>query len=94
MNRERLLELLANLVSSLGLSLGNLERSLLEELYLDLDRLEDLDLKDLLDLDLPLGRSLPPKPDRWRLVLDGDLETEEGIVIRGFLIIENKQKGI
>ena len=52
-----------------------------DELYLDLERLVDLDLNDLLDLDLPLVVSLPPEPDLWRLALDGDLETEEGIII-------------
>ena len=55
MNRERLLGLLVDLVSSLGLTVGDLERSLLDELYLDLER--------LVDLDLPLGGSLPPEPE-------------------------------
>ena len=36
MNRECLL---ADIVSSLGLTLGDLERSRLDELYLDLERL-------------------------------------------------------
>ena len=58
MNRECLL---ADIVSSLGLTLGDLERSRLDELYLDLERLVDLNLEDLLDLDLPLGGSLPPE---------------------------------
>ena len=70
-NRERLLGLLADLVSSLGVFLGDLERSLLDELYLDLERLEDL-----LDLDHPLDGSLLPELDLWRLaLLIGDLET-------------------
>ena len=42
--------------------LGDLERSLPDEFYLDLERLNDLD--DLLDLDLPLNRSLPPELDQ------------------------------
>ena len=42
MNRERLLGLLAGLVSSLGPFLGDLKRSLLDELYLDLELLDDL----------------------------------------------------
>ena len=54
MNRERLLGLRTNMVSSLGLTLGDLEQSLPDELYLDLDRFVNLDLEDLLDLDLPL----------------------------------------
>ena len=58
MNRECLL---ADIVSSLGLTLGDLERSRLDELYLDLERLVDLNLEDLLDLDLPLSGSLPPE---------------------------------
>ena len=58
MNRECLL---ADIVSSLGLTLGDLERSRLDELYLDLESLVDLNLEDLLDLDLPLGGSLPPE---------------------------------
>ena len=45
MNRECLLDLLADLVSSLGLTLDDLERSLLDELYLYLERLVNLDLK-------------------------------------------------
>ena len=50
------------MVSSLGLTLGDMERSLLDELYLDLERLVDLDLdKEFLDLDLPLVESLPPE---------------------------------
>ena len=38
---ERVLGLLADLISSLGMFLGDLERSLLDELYLDLERLDD-----------------------------------------------------
>ena len=84
--------MLADLVTSLGLFTGDLERSLLDELYLDLECLDDLE--DLLDLDLPLGWSLPPELDWWRLALDGDLETEESILIHGSLLTENIQKGI
>ena len=63
------LGLLADLVLSLSVFLGDLER---------FD-----DLEDLLDLDLPFDGYLPPVPDQWRLaLLDGDLKTEEGILIR------------
>ena len=37
--------------------------------------------KELLDLDLHLGGSLPPEPDWWRLAINRDLEAEEGILI-------------
>ena len=57
MNRERLLDMLFDLDSSLGLVLGDLEWSLLDELCLDLERLVN-GLEDLLVLDLPLGWSL------------------------------------
>ena len=53
MNREGLLDMLADLVSSLGLSLGDLERSLLDVRDVDLQRRVDLDLENLLHLDLP-----------------------------------------
>ena len=56
-NRERLLDMLFDLDSSLGLVLGDLEWSLLDELCLDLERLVN-GLEDLLVLDLPLGWSL------------------------------------
>ena len=85
--------MLVDLNSSLGLILKDLERSLLDELCLDLERLID-GLEDLLDLDLPLGGSLPPELDFWRSALAGDLETEEGIVICGSLITESIQKGV
>ena len=60
MNSKGLPDLLAVLVSSLGWTLGDLDWSLLDELYLNLERLVDLDLRDL-HLNLPLGGSLPPK---------------------------------
>ena len=59
-NREHLRDMLVDLNSSLGLVLGDLERSLIGELWFDLERLVDL-LGDLQDVDLPLGESLPPK---------------------------------
>ena len=70
-----------------------MERSLLDELCLDLERLVNV-LEDLLDLDLPLGGSLPPELDLWRSAPAGYLEMEEGIVICGSLITESIQKGI
>ena len=63
-NREHLLDMLVDVDSSLGLVIVNLERSLLDELCLDLECLVDV-LKDLLDLDLPLGGSMPPELDLW-----------------------------
>lgn len=61
--------------------LVDLERSLLEERSVDLEHLLDLDLECLLVLDLPLLSSRSPEPDLSRLVLDGDLEGDESILL-------------
>ena len=60
--------------------LVDLERSLLEERSVDLEHLLDLDLECLLVLDLPLLSSRSPEPDLSRLVLDGTLEGDEGVL--------------
>ena len=52
--------MLVDLDSSLGLVLGDLDWSRLDELCLDMERLIEV-LEDLLDLDLLLGESLPPE---------------------------------
>ena len=68
--------------------LDDLERSLLLDLSTDLERL--LDPECSLDPDLFLFSLLLPEPDLL-LGLDGDLETDEGIVN---LLTENREKNI